>query len=242
MQKNIWELLARVYWPKITDLKSAKAAALYGLTVSLWVAGVTTFSVITHFLEFSSSVDVVIFLILGWGIYKLSRTAAVLALIIYVWGQADYWLRHGSQNWFMVGILALFYIHSIRGTFVYHRLYKKELKQNVPEIKSKKNSSSFGKASLMVFVVILLVNLLVYLLENKTHLDTSSGTTLGAILGTTVVLGSSLGAIAGITLSIIGICQRNRKKILLFIGLLLNSFVLFITLRAINTFSKMNSP
>lgn len=190
----------------------------------------------------SSLVDVVVFLIVSWGIYKISRTAAIFGLIIYILEQIDYWLSYGSQNWLMVCFLILAFINSIRGTFLYYQYRKEEPGNNPSVIRFQLRNSSLGKISLTIFTFVLFANIIIYLLEYKTHLNTTSGTLMGAILGTTSVLGSLLGGVTGVILSIIGIFQKNHKKILSILGFILNTTVCVFVLNAINEFSKLAKP
>jgi hypothetical protein len=75
-----------------------------------------------------SFVDVVIFLAIAWGIYRLSRIAAVLGLVVYGLGQVLMWIEIGLQiqGIWLLTLIVFGFINGIRGTFAYHRLRREE--------------------------------------------------------------------------------------------------------------------
>ena len=60
--------------------------------------------------------------LLAFGIRRMSRTAALIALLYYVAGRIDLWTEYGSQNPVIAGIFVLMFLSAVRGTFAYHRL------------------------------------------------------------------------------------------------------------------------
>ncbi len=117
-------------WPAITDTTSAETAAKQGLWAAVWCAGVTallaTLSLagISVFsgIDASSYVDALLFALIAWRIHHCSRVAAVAGLALYVFERVYAWINGIPQGSVMVVVLTLMFIHSIRGTYAYHRL------------------------------------------------------------------------------------------------------------------------
>lgn len=123
------------WWPEITDLKTAKHVAYYGIWAALVNAGLTTFFVVLGLfgvriveIDFLAMIDVVIFLLIAFGIYKLNKIAAVAGLLFYILEV----LLSISSNGFSFGFMRIFlvflYINAVRGTFIYHKLLKMGVK------------------------------------------------------------------------------------------------------------------
>ncbi len=70
-------------------------------------------------------VDAAIFGIIAWGIYRMSRVAAVAGLVGYslekIYMQATLGSKVGS-GLFVAVIIILAFINAVRGTFAYHRM------------------------------------------------------------------------------------------------------------------------
>jgi hypothetical protein len=115
-------------WPKITDLESAQGAARQGfwaaiiaavvtvVVVVLVQAGVQVFDVSINALEVS--IDAALFLIVAWGIHKMSRTAAVCGLVFNILS----WWSQEPAGLVWAAIFMVLYINGIRGTFRYHKM------------------------------------------------------------------------------------------------------------------------
>lgn len=115
-------------WPSIVDIATAQKAAKQGAWAAVFVAAVTTvFSTIgqlnNNFMGFDawSYLDAVLFAIIAFGIFKYSRTAAILGLLLYLLERAVMWAEHGARNPFMAFLFIMLFISSIRGTFEYHK-------------------------------------------------------------------------------------------------------------------------
>lgn len=116
-------------WPSITDTASARKAAKQGFWASLYCGGATLLIVILNIFgvqlfDFTpwALVDAVLFGIICWGLHKMSRTAAVLGLLLYMFERIDMWSRYGGVGIAMAIIITLMFINSIRGTFAFHNL------------------------------------------------------------------------------------------------------------------------
>ena len=116
-------------WRLIVDKESARKAAMDGFGAAMFVAGVTAVvAVLTQFgvkifPEFGlwNLLDAAIFALIGWRIYAMSRTWAVLGLLAYL-GEAAYGLyAHGPSRFgIMMVILVLGFVSGVRGTFAFH--------------------------------------------------------------------------------------------------------------------------
>jgi hypothetical protein len=129
---------AHSFWSPVTTIAQARKVARQGCWTALLVAGITAaFAIASIALEDAaldlpinawSFVDVVIFLAIAWGIYRLSRIAAVLGLVVYGLGQVLMWIAIGPQleGIWLLTLIVFGFINGIRGTFTYHRLRREE--------------------------------------------------------------------------------------------------------------------
>ncbi len=123
------------YWPTIEDESSAEHATKAAVGVSGFIAAVTglaaVLSIVYHKpilgLDGWGLIDAVIFGLIAWRISKVSRTWAVLGLLMYLL-EVGYKLATNPSG--ALGILTIIfiltYINAIRGAFAYHRYRKAE--------------------------------------------------------------------------------------------------------------------
>jgi hypothetical protein len=72
-----------------------------------------------------SFLDVGIFVAIAWGIYKMSRIAAVVGLVAYIAEQIFMRMSNpkmASSGIFVTVLIVMAFINAIRGTFAYHSL------------------------------------------------------------------------------------------------------------------------
>jgi hypothetical protein len=116
-------------WPDIVDEASAKKAAKYGFESCMCIAALNLIVGILCLLGVKIGnfdawiiVDAGLFAIIGWRIYKLSRTGAVLGLILFV---LEIYYKAASGERGAIGvitiILLLGFFSGVRGTFAFHR-------------------------------------------------------------------------------------------------------------------------
>lgn len=129
-------------WPAIFDATSAENAAKQGFWAALYCCVATIILVVLA----SSGVqlggfnlyaltDAFLFAVIGFGIWKKSRTAAIAGLLLYVIERIDAWMTSGPKSPVMALIITLFFIHSVRGTFALHKFKKEQTtKLQVQEI------------------------------------------------------------------------------------------------------------
>gem|GEM_PF-4323823 len=84
--------------------------------------------------ELRALVDAGLFALIAFGIYKMSRVAAVIGIALYLWGQLNQILATGNSNYILVILFTLYFIHAIRGTFAYHKLKKEQSERVIEEI------------------------------------------------------------------------------------------------------------
>lgn len=128
-------------WPTIDDLESAKKAAhkgaaaafvitiVTGVVSFLAVQGVAIFKELT---DASSFIDAGLFLVIGFFIYRLSRIAAVIGLLLYIGEQVISIQTHGFRFSVMMILLTSYFIAGVRGTFEYHNMNKNETPEAKP--------------------------------------------------------------------------------------------------------------
>ena len=117
------------FWPAVGDEQAAVLAARQGFHAAVYCSIVTAiFAVLGGFgfkiLDFDlwNLTDAALMALLAFGIRRMSRTAALIALLYYVAGRIDLWAEYGSQNPVIAGIFVLMFLSAVRGTFAYHRL------------------------------------------------------------------------------------------------------------------------
>jgi lysylphosphatidylglycerol synthetase-like protein (DUF2156 family) len=122
--------------PTIADLKSAQAAGRQGTVMCVLIMVMTTVVTVmaavapltpgqeagTTEMIIGAMIVLVIYGTFAVMIYKMSRVAAILALLVYVGDRLFMIAQQGVSGQSVVAILVVFaFINSIRGTFAYHR-------------------------------------------------------------------------------------------------------------------------
>jgi len=121
-------------WPTIVDKASAKRASMCGLVACAWCAGATILVVMVNMLgvdllhfHISALLDALLFIIIGWGIHRMSRFAAMAGLALEVYERAAQVFERAFSHGFVLDIfLVLLLISSVRATFAYHKYRKEE--------------------------------------------------------------------------------------------------------------------
>jgi hypothetical protein len=119
------------YWPDVSTVESAESAAHLGAGVCFFVAGLT--GLIAAISTFSgkpivglttwSFVDAALFAFAGWRVWKLSRTWAAIALVLYIAERIDRLAyTRTTSGVVMAVIFTLALLSGVRGTFAHHRL------------------------------------------------------------------------------------------------------------------------
>jgi hypothetical protein len=115
-------------WPPLTDTASAQKASKQGLLACTWCAGATLFLVVLSILgvrlfdfDMWALIDALLFIVIGWGIYKMNRFAAIAGLALYIIERAFMWFEYGPKNPVIALIISFMFVNSIRGIFAYHR-------------------------------------------------------------------------------------------------------------------------
>ncbi len=119
----------KFWWPDVSTPDEAREAAKGGATAAWIVAVVTSgFALYAALKEpvlnvtVWSFLDAALFAVLGIGIWRLSRLAAIGALALYLVEQAFLWASVGPKNPVMALLFIMFFVGGIRGTISYHRL------------------------------------------------------------------------------------------------------------------------
>jgi len=125
MQNQKW------FWPDVSDLDGAKAAARVGMWCAVFVACVTTLVVLLAIFGVSimgvkptALFDAILFAGIAFGLSKNSRFAAVAGFVLFVLEKIYMLVTTGS--FLSVGVLGIIigfgFLNSIRGTFAYWKL------------------------------------------------------------------------------------------------------------------------
>jgi len=78
-----------------------------------------------HF-HMSALLDALVFIIIGWGIHRMSRVAAVAGLAFHIFERVMAAPDHGGRGYELAIIIMLLFISSVRATFAYHKYVKEE--------------------------------------------------------------------------------------------------------------------
>jgi len=127
------------WFPSIDSLSSAKSAARQGFWAALFVAGMSTIFALAasagslpeplnQVIDESIWIDVVIFVVVAWGIYCMSRVAAIAGLALYVLGRIYIWSTLPPNSFWQILLalsITLTFVNAVRGTFSYHALLRK---------------------------------------------------------------------------------------------------------------------
>jgi len=118
-------------WPTICDEQAAILAARQGFHAAVFCSVVTAVVAVLGGLGFKivgfdlgCLIDAGFMGLLALGIHRMSRAAAVIALLYYVAGRIDLWPQYGFQAPVMVAIIGLMFLSSVRGTFAFHRFQR----------------------------------------------------------------------------------------------------------------------
>ena len=117
------------FWPRVSDRKNAQFAISEACFAAGLVAVITallgTIEMLkdgTEGLGLEMFVSVAIYASAGFGIYRRSRIAAVLALAFYLAGQGYAWVAAGPKIGALPLLITLAFLNGVRGTFAYHKL------------------------------------------------------------------------------------------------------------------------
>ena len=128
------------FWPDIDDMDSAKKAAHTGAGAAFFitlVTGTLTFLETQGYFKLlglgpEAYIDAGLFLIIGLGIYFMSRIAALAGLGLYGFEQVVMIKSGGGRFSLMTIYLVLAFVNSIRATFAYHQIKKDQPKDTGP--------------------------------------------------------------------------------------------------------------
>lgn len=122
----------QIFWPPIFDVVTAKKAAKQGFVAAIFISGITALPLIYRIVssqsydatEIFSSIlgNIVPMTLIAFWINRMSRIASISALVLSC-GEMLYKISvHNTAG--MYPLFIIFFINSIRGTFIYHKLLK----------------------------------------------------------------------------------------------------------------------
>ena len=118
-------------WPDVSSRRQIHFAILEGYCAALATAALFVFSAIIAHVG-SYQIDalsillelayVALFAGLAFGIDRRSRTAAVVALSVYVLNFLLITIQHGPRGFIPAALISVALLNAVRGTFAYHKL------------------------------------------------------------------------------------------------------------------------
>ncbi len=116
-------------WPDTSHLNGANSAARSGFWAACFVAAAMFgFAFYSEFVrplqifDIWGLIDSFLFAAIAIGIWKSSRIAALLGLVLYLAEQWYLWRVDGLGNIVVALLLTLMFVNSVRGTFAIHRI------------------------------------------------------------------------------------------------------------------------
>jgi len=129
-----------VFWPEVSTVETAIKATKGALVASIVVACLTgALAIYGSYnnpiilgLDAWALIDSILFFIIAFSIWKLSRVGAVFGLLLYILERVDMWMYTESGFSILTVLFVIMYIHGIRGTFSYHKLKSQEQAKTEP--------------------------------------------------------------------------------------------------------------
>jgi hypothetical protein len=126
--------LKNIFLPQIATLSEAQKVGRQGTWAACFVAGLTALVAVASLsgilpadfpIKGWALVDAALFGVIAWGIYRMSRVAAVAGLAVYIleriYMQSALGAKAGSGIVVTI-LIILAFINAVRGTFAYHRM------------------------------------------------------------------------------------------------------------------------
>jgi hypothetical protein len=119
------------YWPAILDEETARKVARQAFWVAVAVAGLTVlFATLAAFgipmiagVDAWAFLDAALFSVIAFGIWKMSRLAALAGLVLFVLER--YWGFQGDVGFgylLVTIVFTLAFVNGVRATFKYHQV------------------------------------------------------------------------------------------------------------------------
>ncbi len=126
--------LKNSFLPQIATLSDAQKVGRQGTWAACFVAGLTALVAVAALsgilppgfpISGWALVDAALFGVIAWGIYRMSRVAAVAGLVVYIleriYMQSALGAKAGAGIVVTI-LIILAFINAVRGTFAYHRM------------------------------------------------------------------------------------------------------------------------
>jgi hypothetical protein len=118
------------FWGKVNTPDEAIELAKSGAAAAFICAAVTAVAALAAMFGYAlmpgfngwALLDAALFAGLGWGVWRLSRIAAILALALYLVERAMMFSQTPSHLGVITVMFIIFFVNGVRGTVAYHRL------------------------------------------------------------------------------------------------------------------------
>lgn len=128
-KQSFGQRISAAWWPQITDIGTARKAAMNGFWIASCCAIATGASSCFGWFGVSKNGiwDAIIFAVIAVGVSRMSRIAAIAGLLLYLFERVYTWTQPGAQHYYVMAIpCALMFINGVRGTLKYHQLRKQD--------------------------------------------------------------------------------------------------------------------
>ena len=163
---GLLQAVGRFIWPSVTQEKLARKASrqgLYAVAIILVLQILLlAFAAFGHPLSgvqsadlVADSLELVLYAAIGWGIYKMSRVASILGVLLYLAERIMLWENQGGPSaWELAFLvpLVLMFVNAVRGTIAHRRHQIVASKVAGTPTVSSRTSWGFYSAALTSFV------------------------------------------------------------------------------------------
>ena len=124
--------LKDLFWPDLRTMPSTESACRGAAIACFVIAGLT--SIVALFTAPTALVDAGLFLVIGLGLLKRSRTAAVAGLALYILEQIVSLVQVGRFPGVITVLISAILLSGVRASFAYHRMRKANVESEPPPV------------------------------------------------------------------------------------------------------------
>jgi hypothetical protein len=112
-----------VWWPEISDTKSAREATLGAVGAAVFVTAATALFAVLGWTPKTSYLDAALFALVAWRIYSMSKVWSIIGCLLYVFelGHNIYARGFRPSVGAMGALLLAAFVAGIRGTFAHSK-------------------------------------------------------------------------------------------------------------------------
>lgn len=217
--------------------KAIKRAAIAGFIQAGMTAIIAVIAMVTHVdilgLDASNLLDIAVVSALAFGIFRRSRTCALIMLTYYVISQVYIMISmENVSNVFLALVFVYFYYQGVRGTFAYHHIAGVE-RIHGGGILDTSPHAGLGIASFVIGLGLLTLIIIIILVVGLGNPPETIQSALFFLYMVSFLIG-----LTGIILGIMGIVKKNRRRVFPITGLAVNGVYLLLYVWSLAAFQS----